>query len=128
MPAKMTGIAEMKARLAQVKTSLHAQLRTAVEAEATRLLEEAKARTPVEMTKHAKEPGELRDSGTVTMVETGTTVKAVISFGTEYAVYQHEDLALHHENGQAKFLESVLNEEVGNVAGNLAKGIDLAKT
>jgi hypothetical protein len=51
----------------------------------------------------------------------------VISFGTDYAVYQHEDLSLKHENGQSKFLESVLNEEQPNVATNLAKGIDLGK-
>jgi bacteriophage HK97-gp10 putative tail-component len=127
MGCKLSGVAEMKARLAAVKATVHAQIVSAVEAEANRLLDLAKARTPVEVTKHAKEPGELRDSGTVTVAESGSKVTAVISFGTDYAVYQHEDLSLRHENGQAKFLESVLNEEVGNAADNLAKGIDLGK-
>jgi|SRR5579864_2376944 len=121
MPAKMTGLDEMKARLTQAATSAHAQLRTAVETEANRLLEEAKARVPVES-------GTLRDSGTVTMTETGTKVTATIAFDTPYATYIHEDLELQHEHGgQAKYLESVLNEEVGNVADNLAEKIDLGK-
>lgn len=69
MPVKMSGIEEMKARLKQVGAKAHAQVKTVVEAEATRMLEEAKARVPVET-------GALRDSGTVTIVEAGSTVKA----------------------------------------------------
>lgn len=126
MPATMN-TREMAANLLKAKAHIKIQVTTALETEANRLLDLAKERVPVEEGKHAKHPGELRDSGRVTMVESGTKVTAVISFDTPYAVYQHEDLELHHEHGQSKYLESVLNEEMGNVAGNLAKGIDIGK-
>jgi hypothetical protein len=128
MGCKLTGLDEMKANLTRVKANLHPQIVTAVQTEAERLLALSQARVPVEEGKHAKHPGERRDSGRVTMTESGSKVTAVISYGTDYAVYQHEDLGLHHENGQPKFLESVLNEEVGNVGANVARQIDLGKT
>jgi len=34
-----------------------------------------------------------------------------VSYNTPYAVYQHEDLTLHHEKGRkAKYLEDVIND------------------
>ncbi len=122
MPVKLRGLDEMKANLKKVGPNARAQVVAAVEAEANRMLEEAKARVPVET-------GALRDSGTVTMVETGSTVKAVISFGNDevdYAVEVHENLDAHHEHGgQAKFLESVLDEGARQVLPNLAKQVQL---
>jgi len=123
MPMKLRGLDEMTANLKRIGASAHEQTKTALEAEATRLLDEAKSRTPVDT-------GALRDSGRVTLVESGTTVKATISFGDEavdYAVEVHENLEAHHETGEAKFLEKTMNEESVNVAANLAKGIGFGK-
>ena len=68
---------------------------------------EAKRRTPVDT-------GELRASGHVTMGETENGgVRAELAFGgpaAPYALTVHEDLEAFHKVGQAKFLESVLNE------------------
>ena len=43
-------------------------------------------------------------------------LRAGVSYGgagVNYAVFVHEDLAKHHPNGQAKFLEQALNELIG---------------
>lgn len=55
------------------------------------------------------ETGDLMRSGGVSQDETGRTA---ISYDTDYAVRQHEDVSLKHDAGrQAKFLESALISE-----------------
>ncbi|MEV7092826.1 hypothetical protein AB0M80_08250 [Amycolatopsis sp. NPDC051045] len=55
-----------------------------------------------------KDTGALRNTGTATT--DGLT--GAVSFDTEYAVPQHEEETWHHEDGQAKYLESALDDEV----------------
>ena len=43
-----------------------------------------------------------------------------VSFNTEYAAVQHEQINYHHENGQAKYLESVLVESQERVLNCIA--------
>lgn len=86
------------------------------------LLPLAKERTPVDY-------GILRDSGLVKLpkiTKDGVTVE--IGFGggaAHYALWVHEDLEAKHEVGQAKFLESAINDLAGSflptVAANLAR-------
>jgi hypothetical protein len=40
-----------------------------------------------------------------------------------YAIVQHENLEFHHTTGEAKFLESVLNESRPFMAQRIAKRI-----
>lgn len=68
---------------------------------------EAKRITPVE-------DGDLRDSGTVEEpLWRGETLSIELYFGgaaADYALTVHEDLEAYHEQGQAKFLETPLNQ------------------
>jgi len=42
-----------------------------------------------------------------------------------YAVYVHEDLEVEHPHGQAKFIESTLNESAPFMGARIARRIDL---
>lgn len=70
-------------------------------------MKEAKQLTPVEH-------GTLRDSGTVDEpVWQGTNLVMELGFGgaaQDYAFAVHEDMEAFHEQGQAKFLETPLNQ------------------
>lgn len=51
-----------------------------------------------------------------------------ITFGGEaedYALIVHEDLEAHHATGQAKYLESVINESTPYMAERIGKRIQL---
>lgn len=66
------------------------------------------------------EHGTLRDSGKVT--QDGPT--ATISYGTAYAVVEHERTDLKHDHGRtAKFLEKALTGEKGRVGQIIADHI-----
>lgn len=56
------------------------------------------------------EEGTLERSGAVTMDD--TELRVAVSYDTPYAVRQHEDLSLQHDEGRkAKYLEDPLNRE-----------------
>lgn len=69
------------------------------------------------------EEGDLQRSGEVSKDETEQEV--AVSYDRPYAVRQHEDLALHHDEGrQAKYLEEPISTEqdtmlalIANAAG-----------
>lgn len=65
-----------------------------------------------------KRTGALRNSAGTSV--DATAGEASIYFDTPYAVAQHENLAYHHPDGQAKYLETALD-----IAGSDA--IDLVK-
>jgi hypothetical protein len=57
--------------------------------------------------------GALRDSATVgAPVVTAYGVLCVLGFNTVYAAVQHENLDFHHSNGQAKYLEIPLRNNL----------------
>lgn len=59
-----------------------------------------------------KDTGDLDDSGyigPVVLLPNGV-IRITLGFNIFYAVYVHEDLEAFHPNGEAKFVESVLNE------------------
>lgn len=78
-------------------------------------------------------PGTLRASGMVHPPERhGKHVSVTLSYGAgpsrDYAVPQHEHLEYHHTTGQAKYLESVLNESRGSMAARIAARIHFDKS
>ena len=77
-------------------------------------------------------PGTLRASGTVHEPERrGRNVSVTLSYGgaaIDYAIVQHERLDFHHTTGQAKFLESVLNESRSSMAARVAARVHFDKT
>jgi hypothetical protein len=68
------------------------------------------------------EEGDLAASGGVSQDE--SSGKTAISYNTDYAVKQHEDMTLKHDSGRnAKFLENALNSEIETVRLIVANGI-----
>lgn len=57
--------------------------------------------------------GDLAASGSLTV--DAADLRATISYDTPYAVKQHEDLTLKHDDGTAKYLEGPLYEEARTV-------------
>lgn len=55
--------------------------------------------------------GDLHASGKVEVEVTAQGATAAITYGTDHAVYQHERLDYHHDDGEAaKYLERPLSE------------------
>lgn len=52
-----------------------------------------------------------------------TAYKGEVSYNTKYAAAQHEQTAYSHENGQAKYLESVLVEHQDRILNLIAGGV-----
>lgn len=60
------------------------------------------------------EDGDMIRTGVVS--QDGATKRTAISYDTEYAVVQHEDMSLQHDAGRnAKFLERAIASEAGTV-------------
>lgn len=82
------------------------------------IMEEAKHRSPVDT-------GTLAGSGYVTLPErVGDTVAVEIGFGgpaEAYAVVQHEDLSYRHPVGQAKFLETAMDDRAAEARDTMAR-------
>lgn len=119
--ARMRGTERMVAKLLKLQQDFPDRVERAILQEAKIELTEAKRRTPVDT-------GTLRASGKVGMMREGRTIIAIFSFGgpaESYVVYVHERLDVFHMVGQAKFLESVLNESRAHMAKRIAKRIDL---
>jgi len=118
---KLKGDAEMRKNLRNCAKNCPEQLRDAGMKEMEVEKKEIQARTPVRF-------GVLRDSIEVKAPEMKTG-RVVITVGTdvEYAVFVHENLEAYHEIGEAKFIESVLDESEPHMAERIAKHIDLKK-
>lgn len=121
MGVEITGIRQMVARLRAISREVKPQLADAVRAEAEIEMTEAKRRTPVDT-------GALRSSGQVSMELDGKSVGAALSFGgpsAPYALEVHENLEAFHRIGQAKYLESTLNESAPYLAKRIANRLHL---
>lgn len=75
----------------------------------------AVARTPLDR-------GDLRGSLTVVPATLGRPRAAIVS-NLPYAVRQHEELSYHHRDGQAKYLESAVNDEAENISAIIAQAV-----
>jgi hypothetical protein len=79
---------------------------------AEHLLQVSRTRVPIE-------EGTLERSGVASVDESSVT--AAVSYDSPYAVRQHEDLTLRHDNGRtAKYLERPLHEENGTITEIIA--------
>jgi hypothetical protein len=118
---RLKGEPEMKRHLKNAATNAPEQLREAGMAEMEIEKQEMQNRTPVRY-------GILRDSLEVMAPEMKKrTVVITVGTDVEYAPYVHENLEAFHEVGEAKFIESVLNESEPHMAERIAKHIDLKK-
>jgi hypothetical protein len=121
------GVTEMNRALREIIDIFPRRVEAALYAEAQIEMTEAKRRTPVDT-------GKLRASGRVSQpVREGRTITVTLSFGggaITYAVIVHENLEANHDSppfggGQAKFLESTLNESRPYIMPRIGKRLDL---
>lgn len=122
MPNRIKGLDEMRRNIQRVAAQIPEVLAAALYVEAEIEMAEMKARTPVDT-------GALRATGRVERPEwTSRTVRVELGFGSSavpYALVVHEDLDAFHTVGQAKYLESVLNESAPYIAARVARRIAL---
>lgn len=129
----MKGVSKMIATLKKLSREFPDHVGAAVYQEGQIEMTEAKRRTPVSPTPAPPGvvPGTLRASGRVSEPEQqGKTIGVTLSFGgaaEDYAVVQHERLDYLHTTGQAKYLESVLNESRSHMNARLAKRLHFDK-
>lgn len=116
----LKGTAEVQAKIVEALRSMSGNAEAALYQEAEREMTEAKQRTPVDT-------GTLRDSGHVQQPERDSDgVSVTMGFGgaaEEYAIIVHENLEALHPVGQAKFLESVLQESAPHLLERIANRI-----
>ena len=117
----LTGAQQIVARLqriaARVPNVVERALKEELEIERT----ESMRRTPVDT-------GALRASHRVTTESSGRDISGTIAVGgpaAPYAVEVHENLHALHTVGQAKFLESTIDEARPHLARRIATRIDL---
>lgn len=128
---KVFGASEMRAKLKQFASKFPDRVGAALYQEGQVEMTEAKRRTPVSPVPAPKGvvPGTLRASGTVHRPERdGRQISVTLSFGgaaRDYAIVQHERLDYHHTTGQAKYLESVLQESRTSMAARIAARINM---
>lgn len=127
------GVAGMVSTLQKIAAKFPDRVAAAMYTEGQVEMTESKRRCPVDTRPNASypytkapHPGQLRASGFVHDPERrGRQLTVTLSYGTDYAVYVHENPDAFHPVGQWKYLESVLNESRGHMAERLARRIDL---
>lgn len=140
---KLLGSEKVIARLREIAVKFPDRVGAAIYMEGQIEMTEAKRRTPVSPTAAEFKamgrsmpknivPGTLRASGQVSEpIREGKNIKVILSFGggsIDYAIIQHERLDFHHTTGQAKYLESVLNESRSHMLARIAARVHLDKT
>jgi hypothetical protein len=120
MKFRIRGMENLQRNARRIAENVPEQLEAALKAEGDKLVEQVRERTPVST-------GVLRDSFEATTERKRN--KVVITIGTDvpYAPHVHEDLEARHEVGDAKFLESVIDEAEPHLIRAVAKRIDLKK-
>ena len=115
MKFKLQGWASARKTILKLKGEMPDKIMNALAEEGKIELKEMKKRTPVrtgELQKSLVMTGPHRDGRRI-WIEFVTPVP--------YALFVHEDLEAFHANGQAKFIESVLQESRPFMADRIAK-------
>lgn len=120
----ISGIEEMYKKLSKLEGFSPNAFGQAMYQEAQVEMTESKKRVPVDT-------GTLRASGFVEDPKRQwRNISVTMGYGgaaEAYALIVHEDLEAAHTVGQAKYLESVLQESAPHMAARIAKRIDLNK-
>lgn len=117
------GLEELNKRILNIISAMPDEIENALIGDANDvILPLAQSRCPVKT-------GELRDSGSVGTPEyDGHEVIVPIGFSASYAVFVHENLEARHPNGgQAKFLESALNDTASGAITRIGNRIKLER-
>lgn len=114
-----TGDKFLASSLQVIRNAIPREFRKALVAIGERKLAQAQALVPVDT-------GDLKSTGTFSVRAGAQQVMLAVGFGgprAPYAAKVHEDLEAHHDDGQAKFLETVFNQ--GGLGEELAAEIKL---
>jgi len=120
----LKGLAEMQRKILNIARRFPKQVGKALYDELDKVEKpESMARTPVRY-------GDLRDSHTtrgpvIRMNKISAWIE--VGEGLDYAVRVHEDLEAFHPVGQAKFLESTMNESAPYILRRVAARIKLGQ-
>lgn len=134
---RLTGLGDLFKKLQKVSPSAQEAGKRVLTAAAKRVYAKSQALVPVDR----EDGGQLKASGKVNQARaakrTGRVTASVIYGGARlalltgdnpiYAIVQHEDLTLKHDQGQAKFLEKPFVSEQANVMADLAAEIRKAE-
>lgn len=120
MSVILKGLKDIQRTIKAIADAFPDKAAAALYQEAQIEMTESKRRCPVKT-------GALRASGRVAEPERGpgNSLSVTLSYGTEYAIFVHENLEAFHPVGQAKFLESVINESRPFMAARVAKRIQM---
>lgn len=128
------GLDDLRASMARMDAPAKQRVRAALEAWAEAVLAQARPNVPVDDV----DGGQLRDSGRVIRATVShTRVSVGVAFGgaalepylgrrkaNVYAVIQHEDLTLRHNDGMAKYLERPFMAALPRVPDVIIAAID----
>jgi len=114
---RITGINTMTGNLKRLQVVFPERVEDAFVIEVNIEKAEAVKRTPWDTR-------DLQNSARAFVERIGRWLRASISFNTPYAAYVHEDLdAYHPRGGQAKYLESTLNESRPYLLGRVVRRV-----
>lgn len=65
----------------------------------------------------------LKNSASTRMEGQGLSSSVIIGYGTEYAIFVHENLEAQHKVGQAKYLEQPLREMKSELQAEIKAGL-----
>ncbi len=120
----LLGFDELERNLQRIAARVPVEAGLALLEEGRVEMRESQRRTPVE-------EGDLRDSHELSGPENRNgAISVTISAGGPKAPYGarvHEDLGAHHDDGQAKFLESTILGSRQSMLGRLGGRIDLKR-
>jgi HK97 gp10 family phage protein len=117
---KGRGLDQMIRNAERVSQNVRHQLEEAAQAAGDDLVEKVRDRTPVKT-------GILRDSFTATKEVKRNKVVIHVATDVPYAPFVHEDLKAQHQVGDAKFLESVMDEAEPQIMRAVGARINLKK-
>jgi hypothetical protein len=129
MKLEIKGVSVMSTKLRDIEKAMPEKIARALFVEGNVEMTESKKRCPVDIDysggRVPPHPGQLRASGTVhPPIREGKRTTVILSYGgaaIDYAIYVHEITGNYHPVGQAKYLESVLNESRPFMAARLGE-------
>ena len=123
LSVEVKGTAQVRARLAALVASVPTVVAAALYQEAELVMTTSKDQVPVDT-------GTLKNSGFVNDPDVnGGEIAVVLGYGgaaSAYALKQHEDLTLRHDDGNAKFLERPVLAAGKGLAARLAARVKSA--
>lgn len=131
----LRGVSEMIAKVKKLQTQFPFVIAAALYAEGQIETTECKKRTPVWNSSRPAPsgviPGALRASVHLEgpFIEGNRIWVTIVAGGVAgaYAMRQHEELEWFHKDGQAKYIESVINESREYMAARVAARLDITK-